>query len=400
MSAGDPPDHAAVQAASLEIARAAVRVGTVEGIAEVIARVATDLVGGDRGTVGLVQDDEVETLAVYLAQPRPIRSRLPVGFGVAGWVAATGVAAEIQDLETDRRYVTIDYPQPRSMVALPLRTERDVVGVLSVSSHRTHAFAHGTAERMSGLAEHAALAMRQVERHQAITAQLHDVQSGVEAALAERLHGLKGTLNTAAGFLSLLDSDALGPLDEGHVKAVRLARSQTQRAASMARSLLDDLASLDRRSLRRRLQSAHALAQVAIRAVEGEAAAAGVRVEWGASEGAAHVLADEEAVGEILLNVLQNAIRVTPRGSSMAVSVQTDTREVHIVVDDQGPGLAGARAEELFTRHVQGPAGRGSAGLGLWISRRLAERQGGRLWAEPRDEGGARFVLALPRADV
>src|SRR5205085_7480341 len=122
-------------------------------VADVIVRAAARLVGADQATVGLVRDGEVITVAGVMPPRMPVGSHFPVGFGVAGWVAATGRPAEIGDVRQDRRYVALPYPEVRSFVGVPLVSDGELLGVLSLAAWRPAAFARGTAEALAPLAE-------------------------------------------------------------------------------------------------------------------------------------------------------------------------------------------------------------------------------------------------------
>ncbi|MFC4255862.1 sensor histidine kinase [Altererythrobacter xixiisoli] len=100
---------------------------------------------------------------------------------------------------------------------------------------------------------------------------------------------------------------------------------------------------------------------------------------------------------QILLNLLGNAIRYAPRGSHVWLSVATDGKRAQITVGDAGDGMSQeqqARAFEKFER--LGRSGDGGSGLGLYISRRLAEAMSGTLTVDSEPGKGARFTLDLP----
>jgi signal transduction histidine kinase len=100
----------------------------------------------------------------------------------------------------------------------------------------------------------------------------------------------------------------------------------------------------------------------------------------------------------VLLNLLTNALRHTPSDGTVAVLVTADGREVQVSVEDTGVGLTPETARRMFDRFWRAdPARDGSgSGLGLAIARGLVEAQGGRIWAEPRETGGARVSFTLP----
>lgn len=113
------------------------------------------------------------------------------------------------------------------------------------------------------------------------------------------------------------------------------------------------------------------------------------------------VPADSGRVGQILVNVIDNAIRYSPEGGEVVVHVRPAESEVVIEVEDHGAGIAHADLERIFERFYKGDRararGRGGTGLGLAIARHIAERHGGRMWARSEPGKGAQLFLALPR---
>jgi signal transduction histidine kinase len=105
-----------------------------------------------------------------------------------------------------------------------------------------------------------------------------------------------------------------------------------------------------------------------------------------------------EKVERVLMNLLTNALRHTPSDGAVAVRAKPLAGEVRVAVEDSGDGLdaeARARMFEHFWRGDRSRSSRG-AGLGLAIARGLVEAQGGRIWAEDREGGGARVCFTLP----
>jgi two-component system, OmpR family, sensor kinase len=100
------------------------------------------------------------------------------------------------------------------------------------------------------------------------------------------------------------------------------------------------------------------------------------------------------------LNLVENAIRHTPKGTHIRATVAPDNGDAVLVVQDDGPGVAPELRDRIFERFVRGTGDRGSSsGLGLSIVRSVAESHGGSVVLEDVSPG-ARFVVRLPAADV
>lgn len=113
----------------------------------------------------------------------------------------------------------------------------------------------------------------------------------------------------------------------------------------------------------------------------------------------ASVRADRHALRQILLNLLDNAVKYGPRGQTVSVQAETLNGRTRIVVEDQGPGIPLDDRERVWEGYYRLQRERHSAvagsGIGLAVVRSLATDMGGKTWIEDTDTGGARFVVEL-----
>lgn len=206
-------------------------------------------------------------------------------------------------------------------------------------------------------------------------------------------HDLRTPLANMQAMLEALE-DGLGEAEE-YLPALR----EQVRVLSELVDDLFELARIDAGALTLELRQLPVAPVVShsLRGVAAEARLRHVELASDVDEGVTARFAPEK-VERVLMNLLTNALRHTPSDGAVAVRVQPLAGEVRVEVEDTGEGLdaeARARMFERFWRADRSRTGRG-AGLGLAIARGLVEAQGGRIWAEDREGGGARVCFTLP----
>jgi signal transduction histidine kinase len=109
---------------------------------------------------------------------------------------------------------------------------------------------------------------------------------------------------------------------------------------------------------------------------------------------------DEQRLGQVLSNLVSNAVRHSPDGGRIQVDVSARPQHLRIAVTDQGPGIAPEEVERVFERFYRSDrarsADRGGAGLGLAIARWIVELHGGTIHAEQAEPSGCRMIVELP----
>jgi signal transduction histidine kinase len=195
----------------------------------------------------------------------------------------------------------------------------------------------------------------------------------------------------------------LEAIEDGIASPDRYLAAMQEQVRNLAR-LVDDLfelARIDAGALTLELRKAElaALVDSCIRGLQAEARAKKVRVESRVLDGA-WAWCEPEKIERVLYNLLTNALHHTPSDGSVAVLLQPRTEEIEVSVEDTGNGLTPETASRMFDRFWREDrartSGEAGAGLGLAIARGLVEAHGGRIWAEPRPEGGTRVSFTLP----
>jgi signal transduction histidine kinase len=150
--------------------------------------------------------------------------------------------------------------------------------------------------------------------------------------------------------------------------------------------------------LRRRPVDVNALVRETVDSFRPIAAARNVTIVTSLPESAA-IEGDADAISQIVLNLLDNAVKYGPPGQEVQVTVES-VGVVRITVDDQGPGVPPLDRKRIWQRYERLPRDSGravaGAGIGLAVVRELVSRHHGKARVEESPRGGARFIVELP----
>jgi two-component system phosphate regulon sensor histidine kinase PhoR len=219
--------------------------------------------------------------------------------------------------------------------------------------------------------------------------------------VANASHELRTPLTSIRGFAETLVD---GALRDSEV-APRFLKGIVDNAVRM-QALVNDLVDLSRSESpdaafeKVRVEVGEAARHVA-EGLEGRAHAKDTEVTV-APSGPLFALCDPGALDQVLVNLVDNAIKYTPEGGHVDVSFRADGANAVIEVKDDGPGIPPQHLPRIFERFYRVDAGRarkqGGTGLGLAIVKHLVQRMGGEVAADSRLGKGTRFVIRLPLA--
>lgn len=211
------------------------------------------------------------------------------------------------------------------------------------------------------------------------------------AMVADIAHELRTPLTAMQMRLEAIQ-DGLVPLTDTQVEHLLTQTGVLSRLVEDLRTL--SLADAGRLTLHRQPTDLGELAAEVIEAFAERAQQQGVALRLLAEPVTATV--DQTRLMQVLGNLLDNALRVTPAGGEVRLSVRKDQTGVRLEVRDSGPGIPEGELLHIFERFVQGKDTKGSSGLGLAIVDALVKLHGGSVRATNRPEGGASFQVSLP----
>ena len=283
-------------------------------------------------------------------------------------------------------------------ILLPLRAGERTVGVLRIA-HTMEVVLDESQQRFLGaLAYYAALGVERVRL----------VSEAEEAEAFRRADALKNAL------LASVSHDLRTPLTTIKALAHDIGAGGDERAviieeeADRLNRFVADLLDLSRiaggaLALSPELNAADDLIGAALQRLAGPAGSRRIDVALETTEPLLVGRFDFAHSLRILVNLIENALKYSPRETPIDLTVRRVGDALEIEVADRGPGVPPSDRDRIFApffRRGELPSDSGSAGLGLSIARQLAEAQSGSIEYFPRDGGGSRFVLRLPGADI
>jgi PAS domain S-box-containing protein len=321
------------------------------------------------------------------------------------------VLANIENVKHGRRVEVFDSVRIKKggqemhleVVMSPVKDEQGrIVGVSTIARDHT-AVKLLEQERARLLQEHL-LARQKAEEAQRVAEQAQ--QKAIESEeFKDRFisivsHEMRTPLNTILAWLSLLHS---GSLQEALVST---ALDTIQRSTDSLARLVNDLLDVERirtgkMHINKEAVNLHSVMAQAIQAVQHEAERKSIRINTKEIPPTCTVVGDASRLQQILLNLLGNAIKFTPKGGRVDICVISQGNTVELTVTDTGKGITPEFLPHVFHQFDQADISHsqsyGGLGLGLYIVDELVRLHGGTIHAESEGEGkGATFRLLLP----
>jgi len=217
-------------------------------------------------------------------------------------------------------------------------------------------------------------------------------------------HELKTPLTTIRMYAELLDEGRIEETEKRH-RYLRVIVSESQRLTRLVNNVLD-FSRLEQKRKLFHLTTLH-LNEVLIQVLDGQAVRlrqAGMNLTCHTSGLPLTVKADRDALEQVLLNLIDNAIKYAAQGGELVIELQQNEKTAEALIMDSGPGVPASQQKRIFQQFHRVDSdltcNRPGCGLGLSIARRLLEGMHGSLRYRSREGGGACFIMQLPLAVV
>ena len=310
--------------------------------------------------------------------------------------------ADLSGLELDVHQKALFDTGWRSMVAVPMLREGQIVGVLVVRRRVTGAFPEETCELLQTFASQSALAILNARLFRDLetkTAELQVASRHKSEFLASMSHELRTPLNAVIGFSEVLLDQMFGELNERQLEYLRDIWSSGRHLLHLLSDILDlskvEAGKMDLESVPFSVREA---LEYGISMMRERATRHGLGLGLDVAPAVGDVEADELRFKQVVINLLSNAVKFTPDGGTVTVTAVVDGPDVVITVTDTGVGVAPADRERIFESFQQGRSTRTheGTGLGLTLCRRIVGLMGGRMWLESEVGVGSTFAFTVP----
>ena len=397
-----------------EVGRAVSSTLDLETVLSTIVSRSTELAGLDGGSIWEYDDarEEFQLHATHglpaelvdVLRAAPIRKRE----GALGRLAVTLEPVAIPDIADERSYPArlrevLNRCGYRSVLAVPLLREDQLLGALAVNRSTPGGFTAEVTDLMRTFATQSALAIQNARLFREIEQKSRELETASRHKsefLANMSHELRTPLNAVIGFSEVLEERLFGPINDKQAEYIRDILESGRHLLSLINDILD-LSKIEagRMELEATDFDLPGTIENALILVRERAGRDGIDLVHEVDPRLGSIHADQRKVKQVLLNLLTNALKFTPDGGRVQVSARAVHGAAEISVADTGIGIAPEDQAAVFEEFRQvGIAAKKveGTGLGLAISRKFIELHGGRIWLSSEVGVGSTFAFTLP----
>jgi signal transduction histidine kinase/ActR/RegA family two-component response regulator len=383
---------------------------------EVLTRIvanAVELTDADGGSV-MEFDPVTETFkvrAAYGSSDRLLERLRAVEIRrdstLVGQAALDGHPLEVADLAAlthrDPHLEALFSDGWRSVLAVPVHRGADLVGALVIRRRTPGLFDPDLRDLLQTFAGQSGLAIVNARLYGELDSQRRELEVASRHKsefLASMSHELRTPLNAVIGFSEVLMDRMFGDLNDRQAEYVRDIWSSGRHLLELLNEILDlSKVEAGQMVLEPTIVSIPVALESALSMVRERAANHAIALTLDVGPGIDVVEADELRFKQVVLNLVSNAVKFTPDGGRVSVTVRRQGADLVVAVADSGPGIPEEDRERIFDSFQQGGRGAPKAegtGLGLTLSRRIVQLFGGRLWLESEEGQGSTFTFTLP----
>jgi len=383
---------------------------SVEAVTNIALNAAAALTEADAGFIMLNDAGETRIVEVMGDYDGVMHKGTVQPYGAFGRVYRTLQAELVPDVDADPDYIRL-LPNVKSQIVIPLISQNRFIGILDLETNDPDRFTTETFEYLNLLTSRVAVALDNARLYEMSQQQVIELQtlfqrvSSIEQLKTDMIriasHDLRNPIGIIKGYLSLSDEDIVPQLDEG----LKIYFTGMWEAVNRMENITESILSLERieqiakNDIHEPIDMRHMVRRVLF---ENERAAESkhIRLSSNLPDDALVLLADPAQLHEAVFNLVENAIKYTPEGGTVSVTLGRDGDEAVFTVQDSGYGIPAEQQEKLFspgfraqsdeTQNIDG------TGWGLYLVKGIVERHGGEMIFHSVYRKGSTFGFRLP----
>ncbi|MCC7354276.1 MAG: HAMP domain-containing histidine kinase [Anaerolineae bacterium] len=244
--------------------------------------------------------------------------------------------------------------------------------------------------------------VRQKEEAEALTVQLQEALRAKDVMVQNVSHELRTPLTHIIGYVDVLLQGVFGKMTSRQEQSLEIVKRKADQLSHIVNDLLL-LQDINREPLQLTWVHLEEIATTTMAGYEARAAVSGIHLITDFEHGLPLVTGDAQRIQQVFTNLIDNAIKFSPDGGDVIISVRYESGALVATVTDHGIGIATEELDKIWLRfyQVEDSSTRhfGGLGLGLAICKHIIEGHNGRIWAESEGVGkGSRFAFSLPTA--
>ena len=356
------------------------------------------------------QGDELVVKAAVGVDAAYMNARMKLEETISGQVVQSSDLIYIRDTYSDPAFLFFD-ERVRSLLVVPLIVRDEAIGTLTIDSDQPNAFSESDMQLMTIAAAQVGVALQNARLFEKLEARAEELALAYEEIKeSDRLkdelvqnvsHELRTPLTFVKGYVDLLMDGGLGLLTAEQQEYLQIVSDKTDEITR----IIEDIITLQRIDAENLVLEPVAMAELLQTAVTNHRLVANDRglsiVADIPADTAGMVMIDKARMNQVLDNLIGNAMKFSPNGGTITVTMREQEDEVGVIIADEGIGMTKEKYKRVFERFYQidGSARRrfGGTGIGLAIVKRIIDAHNGEIWVESKINEGSSFTIILPK---
>ncbi len=384
----------------------------LSSVLQTTVQILQGLLNARASTITMLSEEgsELVVVAAVGVDPRVVgKARMKLGEGVSGEAFRRRELIYIRDAHDEPDFLFFS-DVVRSLLVVPLIVRDKAIGTLTVDSDQPSAFSASDIQLMTIAAAQAGVAIANADLFEEVE------ERAVELAVAyeelkesDRLkdelvqnvsHELRTPLTFVKGYVDLLMEGEMGQMNPDQTEALEIVSTKTDEITRLIEDIIT-LQRIDSGNLQLQAISITDFLKTAIASHQIVASQKGLHVVYNKPAAKFMVYMDKGRISQVVDNLIGNAMKFSPDGGIISVSVKEQDADVLVTIKDEGIGVPEDKQQKIFERFYQidGSARRrfGGTGIGLALVKRIIDAHQGRIWVESTVGQGSSLFFTLPR---